>query len=255
MFIHPTAMVDTSSEIADTAEIGPYAYIGPGCKISDGVKVGIRAIIECNTTIGENTVISPNAHVAGAPQDLGYKGEDTFVEIGKNCVIREFSTIHRATTKENLVTRIGDNCYIMASAHVAHDCVLGNEVIMASYSALSGHVHVGDYTFISGFVGVHQFARIGTMVMVAGMSRISKDVPSYCTVFSNSLEGLNVVGLRRRGVKAEARAELKKALAILQDKSCTFEEAKEKMKELEEYPEVLNFRDFLENSKRGIIRN
>ena len=255
MAIHPTAIVDRSSEIASGADIGPYAYIGPGCFIADGVKVGVRAIIECNTKVGENTVISPNAHIAGPPQDISYKGEDTRVEIGKNCIIREFSTVHRASAKEDWVTVIGNACFIMASAHIAHDCRLADNVTVAAFSALSGHVHVGAYTFISGLCGVHQFVRIGSGVMVSGLSRVSKDVPSFCIVLNDKLEGLNTVGLKRRGVSAAVRAELKKALSVFQDKSLLVSEAREKLKELEQFPEIIEFRNSLENSKRGITRN
>ncbi len=253
--IHPTAVIDSTAELAPDVEVGPLVYIGPHCILHEGVKIGAKATVECHTEIGAGTLLSPNAHVGGAPQDIAYKGEATKVKIGKNCVIREFSTIHRATVKEDWLTEIGDSCYIMASAHVAHDCKVGNNVILAGYAALSGHVHVGDYVFISGLVGVHQFVRIGESAMVSAVSRTGKDVLPYCIVLDDTIVNLNIVGMRRRGFPAEVRSEIKKAVQIFTDKSLLLAEAKDKLAELEQYPEIVTIREFIENSKRGIIRN
>ena len=253
--IHPTAVVDSTVELAPNVEVGALAYIGPHCTLHEGVKVGAKATVECYSEIGAGTVLSPNAHVGGAPQDIAYKNEATKVKIGENCVIREFSTIHRASIKEDWLTEIGDNCYIMASAHVAHDCKVGNNVILAGYSALSGHVQVGDNVFISGLVGIHQFVRIGTGAMISAVSRTGKDVLPYCIVLDDAIVNLNVIGMRRRGFSAEVRSEIKKAVYIFTDKSLLLSEAKEKMAELVQFPEIVTIREFINNSKRGIIRN
>lgn len=258
MSIHKSAYVDKTAEVSPSAIIDAEAYIGKNCVIGDNVKIGFRAIVECHTAIGEGTVLSPNAHIGGAPQDFSYKGEDTKLIIGKNCIIREFAPIHRATTKENWETVIGDGCFIMALSHVGHDCVFGKEVVLVSSTLVPGHVRVDDYALLAGYAGIHQGIRIGTMAMAGGQSHCSLDIPPYCVAGNNNnkgcLEGLNSVALKRRGVKPEARLELKKALKIFLDKSMLLAEAKEKLATLNQYPEIQTFREFLENSKRGITR-
>lgn len=258
MSIHSSAYVDKSAEVSPSAEIGAEAYIGRNCVIKDNVKIGFRAVVECNTEIGEGTVLSANAQIGGAPQDYSYKGEDTKLIIGKNCVIREFAPIHRATTKEEWKTVIGDGCYIMALTHIGHDCVFGNEVTLTGGTLVPGHVHVDDFAVISGYAGIHQWVRIGTMAMAAAQCHASFDIPPYCIVGNymnkGKIEGLNSVALRRRGVSPEARTELKRALKIFLDKSLLLSEAKEKLGELVQYPEIKIFREFLENSKRGVTR-
>ncbi|MGA1862421.1 acyl-ACP--UDP-N-acetylglucosamine O-acyltransferase [Deferribacter thermophilus] len=254
--IHKTAIIDKSSEISSKAEIGPNVYIGKNCVIHDNVKIGFGTVIESNTEIKEGTIISPNAHLGGAPQDISYKGEDTKLIIGKNCIIREFVTIHRASTKEDWVTEIGDNCFIMASSHIAHDCKIGNNVILTSYSGLAGHIHVGDMAVISGLVAVHQFVRIGKLAMIGGMSRITLDVPPFTLVEGNPavIHGLNVIGLRRRGIGLEVRNELKKLLKIFLDKKYTKEEAIIEMEKVVNSSEGREFVEFMKYSKRGITR-
>ncbi|BAI79620.1 acyl-[acyl-carrier-protein]--UDP-N-acetylglucosam O-acyltransferase [Deferribacter desulfuricans SSM1] len=254
--IHKTAVIDKSSEVSSKADIGPNVFIGKNCIIHDNVKIGFGAVIEENTEIKEGTVISPNAHLGGAPQDISYKGEDTKLIVGKNCVIREFVTIHRASTKEDWTTVVGDNCFIMANSHIAHDCKLGNNIILTSYSGLAGHIHVGDMAVISGFVAVHQFVRIGKMAMIGGMSRITMDVPPFTLVEGSPavIHGLNVVGLRRRGVSSDVRNELKRLLKIFLDKSLTKNEALNEMSQLVKSDEGLEFVEFLKESKRGVIR-
>lgn len=256
-FIHPTAEVDKTAQIADSAEIGRGAYVGPNCIIGENVKIGMNAIVECHTEIGDGTILAPNAHVGGAPQDYSFKNEDTKLIIGKNCVIREFAPIHRATTKEDWKTEIGDNCLIMALSHIGHDCKFGNNVTLVA-SMIPGHVHVDDYALISGYAALHQGVHIGTMAMVSGMSRISLDVPPYCIAadpVKGRIAGLNVVGLRRRGVTAEARMELSRALKIFLNRDYSLNEAKEKLKDLNQFDEVVKFREFIEaSSRRGITR-
>ncbi|MDK2793008.1 MAG: UDP-N-acetylglucosamine acyltransferase [Deferribacteres bacterium] len=254
--IHKTAIIDKTAQVSENAEIGPNVFIGKNCIIHDGVKIGVNSVVEENTEIKKGTVLSPNVHVGGAPQDISYKGEDTKLIIGENCIIREFTTIHRASTKEDWVTEVGDNCFIMSSAHIAHDCKIGNKVIITNYTALAGHTHVGDFAVISGLSGTHQFVRIGKMAMVGGMSRITKDVPPFCLIEGNPaiVHGLNVVGLRRNGVTSEARNLLKRALSLFLDRSLLLEDAITEIEKIEGSVEVKEFCDFLKNSKRGITR-
>ncbi len=258
MAIHSSAYIDKSSEIADSAEIAAGAYIGKNCKIGENVVIGYNAVVESNTEIGDGTILSPNAHVGGAPQDVSYRGEDTKLVIGKNCIIREFAPIHRATTKEDeWVTVIGDECYIMSLSHVGHDCKLGKGVILVGSGMIAGHVEVGDYAVIGGHVGIHQFARIGTMAMVGAFAQVSRDILPYCTcgrLEGGNITGLNLVGLKRRGMKPEIRVELKKALKIFLDKSMLVEDAVIKMKELIQYPEIETMINFIETTKRGVAR-
>lgn len=253
--ISPLAYVDPSSEVHETAEVERGAYIGKNCKIGAGVKVGVNAVVECHTEVGEGTVLCANAHVGGAPQDTGFKGEDTRLVIGKNCVVREFATIHRATTKENWVTTVGDSCYLMTGAHIAHDSVIGNNVIFTNYTATAGHVHVGDFTVFGGYAAVHQFTRIGSGCMLGNRASVTKDLPHFCLFADGGIAGLNIIGLRRRGVSADARLELKKAIHIYGDLSNKLEEVPALLKELTQFEEIKMFIDFIEApSKRGFIR-
>jgi UDP-N-acetylglucosamine acyltransferase len=253
--INSLAFVDPSSEVHETAEVERGAYIGKNCKIGAGVKVGVNAVIECHTQIGEGTNICANAHVGGAPQDTGFKGEDTRLIIGKNCTVREFATIHRATTKDTWETVVGDNCYLMTGSHIAHDCVVGNNVIFTNNVALAGHVTVGDFTVFGGYAGVHQFTRIGSGCMLGNRASVTKDLPHFCMYADGGIAGLNIVGLRRRNVSADARLELKKAIHILGDLSIRFEDVPAALKELTQYNEIKMFLDFIEApSKRGVTR-
>ncbi|MDR2884569.1 MAG: acyl-ACP--UDP-N-acetylglucosamine O-acyltransferase [Deferribacteraceae bacterium] len=254
--IHPTAYIDPSAELASDVEVGPMAYIGAGCVLHSGVKIGAKATVECYTEIGEGTMLSPNAHIGGAPQDVSYKGEPTRLKVGKNCIIREFATMHRASTKEDGITVVGDNGFFMAYSHLAHDCKVGDNVIIAGGSQISGHTQVGDYVVISGLVGTHQFSRVGKGAMISALSRSGKDVPPFCTVLNDVIVSLNVVGMRRRGINAETRAEIKRAVNILTDKSLLLNDAREKLGELVQFPEIVEFRNFVNvDSKRGIIRS
>lgn len=254
--IHKNAFVDSTSVVSEKAVIAPNVFIGKNCVIHDDVEIGFGSVVESNTEILNGTKLSPNVHVGGAPQDISYKGEDTKLIIGKNCIIREFATLHRASTKEEWVTKVGDNCFIMSGAHIAHDCRVGNNVIVTNYTTLAGHVHVGEFAVISGLTGVHQFVRIGKMAMVGGLTKIVMDVPPFALVDGNpaSVSGLNAVGLKRRGVSLFARQQLKKAYHLFLDRSMLLEDAIDEMKKLEPCDELSEFISFLGESKRGIIR-
>jgi UDP-N-acetylglucosamine acyltransferase len=254
--IHKGAIIDPSCEIAESAEIAQGAFIGKNCVIGENVTVGYNAVIESNTTVGEGTKIYPNAHIGGDPQDYSFGGEDTKLIIGKNCIIREFATIHRASTKEDWKTVLGDNCFIMAYAHVAHDCILGNNVTMTSFASFAGHCHVGDFVVAGGYAACHQFVRVGMGVMLGGRVNVSKDIPPFVMAagIPAEIEGLNIVGMKRRGVKPEARLELKKAIKILRNLNIKLADVPEKLMELEQFDEIKLFTDFLKDSKRGFTR-
>ena len=203
--ISPLAVVSKSAVIAEGVEIGPFAVIEDGVEIGANVMIRAQAYICSGTSIGENTQVHMGACLGDLPQDLGFdKNKKTYVKIGKNTVIREHATIHRATA-EGSATVVGDNCYLMAVSHVGHDCHVGNNVIIANGALLAGHVSVGDYAFISGNVVVHQFCRIGTVSMIGGFTGINKDVPPYMLVRGPSVvRGINAVGLRRLKFSREA---------------------------------------------------
>lgn len=251
-YIHPSAI------IADSAIIDRGAYIGKNCVIGENVSVGYNAVVECNTTVGDGTKICINAHVGGEPQDIHFDSPDTKLIIGKNCVIREFATVHRATTKEDVwETRIGDNCYLMAYTHVGHDCKIADNVILTAFVGLSGHCRVGENTVLGGHAGVHQFVRIGAGCMIGGMSAVRKDVPPYTMVAGDPLtiEGLNSIGLKRRGVSPEARLELKRALKIYMDLTVKLADVTSELSKLQQFDEVKNFIEFITDSKRSFQRS
>lgn len=254
--IHNTAIIHPNAEIAEDVVIGPYAVIGEFVKIGGGSKIGPHTLINGWTEIGGNNDIGPSVVIGTPPQDIGYKGQRAFVKIGDNNILREFVTIHRAS-KEDGYTTIGSGNYFMAYCHVAHDCKVGNNIIMANNAGLSGHVEVGDNAVISGMLGVHQFVRIGTMCMVGGMSRVLRDIVPYVITEGHTAapRGLNVIGLRRNGVGSETRSEIKKAYKILFRSGLTTQEALSRIKtEVRDTKEIQEFVRFVEGSKRGIAR-
>ena len=215
--IHPTAIVDPQATIGKNVSIGAYSCIGPGVTLGDDVTVKSHAVLEGLTFIGDNCEIFPFAVIGVRPQDLKYSGEDSRVEIGTNTVIREHVTIHPGTKGGGLVTSVGQDCLIMVGAHVAHDCHVGNSVIMANNATLGGHVSVGDYAILGGLAGIHQFVRIGHHSMVGGLSGVENDVIPFGSVMGNRayLCGLNVVGLKRRGFSRENIHDLRAAYRLL----------------------------------------
>ncbi|GAB6182856.1 acyl-ACP--UDP-N-acetylglucosamine O-acyltransferase [Thermodesulfovibrio hydrogeniphilus] len=255
--IHKSAIVSPKAEIGDDVIIGPYCIVGDNVKIGKGSKLISHVQIEGITEIGENCQIFPFATIGFPPQDLKYKGEPTGVKIGNNNIIREYVTVHRASVSGDGWTVIGDNNFIMAYVHIAHDCKIGNSVIMANLATLAGHVIVEDYVFIGGLVAVHQFTRIGAHAMVGGFSGIGQDIPPY-TMASGTrakLYGLNKVGLKRRGFSDETIDILNKAYRILFRSKLSLKEAIEKIKEdLPQIPEIKHLIEFIEANKRGICR-
>lgn len=215
--IHPTAVIEPGAQIAPDAVIGPYCHIGPKVKIGAGVKLTSHVVIAGNTTIGDGTSIYPFASLGHPPQDLKYKGEDSRLVIGRNNVIREHVTMNPGTEGGGLETSVGDNCLFMVGTHVAHDCVVGNNVVMANNATLAGHVRVGDYAVLGGLCAVHQFVRIGAHAMIGGLSGVENDVIPYGSVMGERarLAGLNLVGLKRRGFERDEIHALRNAYRLL----------------------------------------
>jgi len=253
--IHPRAVISPKAEIADGVKIGPYSIIGDNVKIDEGTEIGSGVLIEGWTKIGKGCKILHGAVIGTPPQDSKYKGEKSFVEIGDNNLIREYVTIHRGTEKES-ITYIGNN-NLMAYCHIAHNCWIGNEVIIANGGTLAGYVKVENKAVIGGLTGIHQFVRIGTLAMVGGCTKVVKDIPPFTLANGNPalLWGLNVVGLKRAGIPLKTREKLKKAYKILFKSGLNTTQALEKIEnEFENIPEVRYLCDFIRSSNRGICK-
>jgi UDP-N-acetylglucosamine acyltransferase len=255
--IHPTAIVDPSAELAGDVCVGPYAIIGPGVQIDSGTTIGPHAVIKGPTRIGRDNRIFQFASVGEDPQDKKYRGEVTRLEIGDRNVIRESATIHRGTMQDKGVTRIGHDNLFMAYTHVAHDCVVGNSVIMANAASLAGHVQVDDFAILGGFSLVHQFCKIGQYSFSAMGSVINRDIPPYIIIGGSPTKphGINAVGLERQGFGSESIRQIRKAYKIVYKSGLKLEEAIQTLEELAgEAPEVLRMVDFLKQTGRSIIR-
>ena len=258
MNIHPTAIVSPEANLAEGVEIGPYTIIGPDVTIGKNTVIGPHVVIDAHTDIGEGCRIFQFASIGAIPQDLKFKGENTRVIIGNYNTIREFATIHQATSADIGVTVIGDHNLLMAYTHVAHNCKLGNNIILSNAVNLAGHIHIEDFAIIGGMTGVHQFTRIGAHAFIGGASGVTKDIPPFVLVSGSYAKpyGLNMVGLKRRGFKEETIKALKEAYKIVFRSSLLLTAAIEKVKnDVEDIPEVRQFVDFIENrSTRGICR-
>ena len=255
--IHPTAIVDEGAEIHETAEIGPYCIVGPHVKIGAGTRVGPHAVLEGRTQIGENNQIFHHASIGAVPQHAKYRGEPTRLTIGSQNIIREFVTIHLGTAEDRGITKVGDRNLLMACAHVAHDCTLENEVILANAVMLGGHVYEESNAILGGIVGVHQFVRIGRRAMIGGMSGVRLDIPPFTRASDNpaKLYGLNTIGLERGGFSPEEIGRLRKAYRIVFQSGELLQEAIRKVRaELGEDPNVEDLLVFLERSERGFCR-
>lgn len=258
MAIHPSSLIDTKAEIDSSVEVGPFCTIGPNVKIGAGSVIKSHVVINGHTTIGCNNEIYQFASVGEANQDKKYKGEPTELIIGDHNVIRENATIHRGTIQDNSVTKIGSHNLFMASTHVGHDCIVGDNNIMANFAALAGHVQVGDNVILGGYTGVHQFCQVHSYSMCGMGSMVAKDVPRYIMVSGSPAKahGMNFEGMRRRGVPADVIRALRTAYKMIYLKGLTLEEA---LKELENsdisrVSEVADFIVSIRQSKRGIIR-
>ncbi len=251
--IDPTAHISKTAVIADDAEIGPNVIVGENSSIGGGTKIMANAVIGPWTTIGRDNVIHYGAIVGHDPQDFGYKGEESYLKVGDGNIIREYATIHRGN-REGTSTDIGDNNYFMIQSHAAHNCVVGNNVIVAGGSLLAGHVTVEDRAIISGNCVVHQFCRIGKFAMMRGLSRTSRDVPPFCIMDeTHTVKTLNLVGLRRNGYDASRIRAIKNAFVVLFRGGPNMRENLEKVEKQQEITEDVRYLlDFIRGSKRGV---
>ena len=257
--IHPTAIISSAASIAADVVVGPYAVIEGNVVLGDGVAVDHHATISGKTRIGAGCRIYPYALVGTDPQDLKYKGGDSELCIGEQTTIREYVTISRGTPGGGSVTRVGNQCFLMAYCHVAHDCQLGDQVMMANGATLAGHIIIENHAIIGGLAAIHQFCRIGSSAMIAGMAGVSQDVPPYCLASGNHsrLHGLNLIGLRRQGFSKETIRVLKKVFRLLFHRlpRIGLAQAMEHVeKEYANYPEVSHILEFIRGSERGICR-
>lgn len=258
--IHETAIVDPSAEIERDVAIGPYSVVGPGCTVGKGTTIGSHVVIAQNCKIGENNRIYSHAAIGGDPQDLKYKGEETFAVLGDGNTIREFVTINRGTGEGGGKTVIGSGNLLMAYSHVAHDCMIGNGVVLANAVTLGGHVEVHDHVVVGGLTGVHQFVRIGAHAIVGALSAVGRDIPPYVTASltrgqKRSIFGLNLVGLRRRGFSKEKIDRIKEAVKLVGNIKVTAKELVDIFEnEFSDSEEVTYMADFFKNTTRGIKR-
>ena len=256
MKIHPTAIVDKKAKLADDIEVGPFAIIGSDVTIGRFNKVGAHVVIEGHTTIGENCHIFTGACVGSIPQDLKYKGEKTFLKIGNSNTIREYTTLNPATS-EGGVTSIEDGNLFMAYSHVAHDCSIGNECIIANAGTLAGHVTLEDNVVVGGLTAVHQFVRVGKMAIIGGCSKVVKDIPPFSTCDGHPARvySLNLIGLERADISKEAQGALKKSFKILFHSGLSFKSSVERVEqEIGHFEEVEYLLVFIRNSKRGMCK-
>jgi UDP-N-acetylglucosamine acyltransferase len=260
MSIHPTAVVDPKAELDSSVIVGPYAVIDAGVCIDAGTRVEPHAVISGPTKIGKRNLISSFATVGGAPQDLSYKGEPTELIIGDDNQIREYASIHRGTPHGPGKTIIGNSNLLMAYTHVAHDCKIGNHVILANVATLAGHVEVGDRASIGGLVAIHQFCRIGSFSYIGGVSGISLDVPPFVILAGTRnrtrISGINKIGLKRNGFSRETINNLEAAFKIIfRSPNLLLKDALEQARaEFGECSEVTQLIEFFENSKRGVVK-
>ncbi len=255
--IHPSAIIDPKAELSSGVEIGPFTTISEKVTIGPGTVVGPHVVIEPYVDIGPNCHIFQFAAIGGQPQAVKFGGEETYVKIGAGSVVREFVTIHRGTSFGGGVTEIGEENFLMAYSHMAHDCKTGKKVILANNATLAGHIEIGDYVTIGGLVAIHQFVRIGDYAYVGGKAAVVKDIPPYVIASGDRarLHGLNRVGLQRMGMSQGTLSKLKKCYRLIFRIGLTLNEAIERVKaEVDQIPEVVHFIDFIKSSNRGITR-
>ncbi|MFI5279732.1 MAG: acyl-ACP--UDP-N-acetylglucosamine O-acyltransferase [Gemmatimonadales bacterium] len=251
--IHPTAIISPEAELGEGVSVGPSAIVGPHVTVGDGCDIGAHVILEKYVRMGARCRVGPGSIIGGDPQDLKYKGEETWAEIGEDTIIREYVTINRGTTQSRL-TRLGKGCLVMTYVHVAHDCHIGDGVILSNGVGLSGHVTIGDKAIIGGMTGVHQFVRIGAHAFIGGAGRIRKDVPPFCKADDGKIYGLNTIGLQRSGFTPETLAALQKAYRLFYRSSLNIRQALDRAKDdLSKEPEVEAFVAFIEQSERGVM--
>jgi UDP-N-acetylglucosamine acyltransferase len=252
--IHPTAIVDPRAELGQGVEVGPFAIVGPGVSVGDGSRIGPHATLERNVRLGAGVRVGQGAVLGGDPQDLKYRGEESWVEVGDGTVIREYTTVNRGTAATG-VTRIGARCFVMTYVHVAHDCHIGDQVIIANGTQLAGHVTVHDRATLSGLVAVHQFVTVGSHAFVGGCSRVNQDIPPFVRAVGNPVElyGLNSIGLQRAGFDHETVRALKRLYRLFFNSELNLSQAADRARsELPRLPEVEQFLEFVLRSQRGV---
>ncbi len=255
--IHPSAIIDPKAELDSSVEVAAYSIIGAGVRVGENTKIGSHVVLKGPTIIGKNNQIYQFSSLGESPQDKKYAGEPTTLEIGDNNTIREFCTFNRGTIQDKGVTKIGNDNWIMAYVHIAHDCTIGNHTIMANNSSLAGHVDIHDYAILGGFTLIHQFCKVGAHVITAVNSVVFKDIPPYVTAsgYDANPHGINAEGLKRRGFSPETIMQIKRAYKVLYRNSLTLEEAKLELAEMQKSCKEINLlSEFLTNSNRGIIR-
>lgn len=256
-FIHPTSIVSVSAQVGENCHVGPFCTVGDNVTIADGVRLDSHVVVDGKTTVGKDTRIYPFVSIGLAPQDLKYGGEPTAVEIGERNHIREFVTIHRGTAGGGGVTRIGSDNLLMAQAHVAHDCQLGSNIIMANAATLAGHVEIADRASVGAYSGVHQFCRVGYEAFIGGYSVVVKDAPPFAIIQGNHAKcyGLNRLGLKRRGYSKETIEKLNHAYHLYLSAKLNTTQAIERIRqEITDCKEVDLLVEFIEASKRGVVK-
>jgi UDP-N-acetylglucosamine acyltransferase len=257
MSIHPTAIVDPKAELDSDVQVGPYAIIREDVSIGSGSQIGSHAVIEPFVSIGRDCRIFQFASIGATPQSLKFEGEKTYVKIGRGTIIREFVTIHRGTGFGGGITEVGEQNFLMAYTHIAHDCKTGRMVVMANNATLAGHITIGDFATVGGLTAIHQFVKVGDYAFIGGKSAVVKDIPPFVIAAGDRarLHGMNTVGLKRHGFTQSTINELKKVYRILFRIGLTRNEALERVKaEVEQIPEVVKFLEFIQSSQRGITR-
>ncbi len=255
--IHPTAIIDPKAELDGDVSVGPYTVIRENVTIGSGTRIGPHVTIDPFVTIGSDCQIFQFASLGAQPQAIKFSGEETYVKIGRGSIIREYVTVNRGTGFGGGITEVGEENFLMAYCHVAHDCKTGRQVIMANNATLAGHITIGDYVTVGGLVAIHQFVRIGAYAYVGGKSAVVKDIPPFVIAAGDraTLHGLNSVGLKRRGFPQSTVSALKKAYRIIFRVGLTVNEALERVRaEVDQIPEVVQFIEFIQATDRGITR-
>jgi len=253
--IHPSAVIDSTASVAATASVGAFAFIGPQCVVEEECVISHRSTLERNVRLARGVKVGIGSVLGGDPQDLKFRGEDTWVEIGEGTTIREYATINRGTS-QSMKTSVGRSCFIMSYVHLAHDCHVGDGVIISNGTQLAGHVTIGDRAILSGLTAVHQFVKIGTYSFVGGASRVAKDIPPYLKAVGNpvKLYGLNSVGLQRNNFPEDVVRELKRAYRLFFRSELNITQAMLRARsELHAFPEVEEFLRFVQASGRGVV--
>ncbi|PIQ86019.1 MAG: acyl-[acyl-carrier-protein]--UDP-N-acetylglucosamine O-acyltransferase [Candidatus Omnitrophica bacterium CG11_big_fil_rev_8_21_14_0_20_43_6] len=257
MLIHPTAIISPKAKLADQVSVGPYTIISDQVTIGAGTAIGAHCVIEGNTTIGKNCEIFTGSVIGSRPQDLKFKNEKVFLEIGNNNIIREYCTLNPAT-KEGAKTIVGNDNLLMAYSHVAHDCRVANGCVLANNSTLAGHVSIEDKAVIGGLVAIHQFVRIGMLAIIGGCSKVVQDIPPFSTCDGHPARvyGLNLIGLRRKGISHDAIKKIDQAFKLIFNSGLSAKHALERVeKEIEKTEEIIYLVDFVKKSERGLTRS